>query len=82
VSGSWDHRRVPYSQLLSGTPLHEGTLLGGAEEHRVVQPVEADLLGLLGVVGGRYDRSGLPAAGHQAFLHDPFGNLVELNQPE
>jgi extradiol dioxygenase family protein len=20
--------------------------------------------------------------GHQAFLHDPFGNLVELNQPE
>jgi catechol 2,3-dioxygenase-like lactoylglutathione lyase family enzyme len=21
-------------------------------------------------------------AGHQAFLHDPFGNLLELNQPE
>jgi glyoxylase I family protein len=21
-------------------------------------------------------------AGHQAFLHDPFGNFVELNQPE
>jgi catechol 2,3-dioxygenase-like lactoylglutathione lyase family enzyme len=24
----------------------------------------------------------VPGAGHQAFLHDPFGNLVELNQPE
>jgi catechol 2,3-dioxygenase-like lactoylglutathione lyase family enzyme len=23
-----------------------------------------------------------PGAGHQAFLHDPFGNLLELNQPE
>ena len=21
-------------------------------------------------------------AGHQAFLHDPFGNLLELNQPQ
>jgi glyoxylase I family protein len=21
-------------------------------------------------------------AGHQAFLHDPFGNMIELNQPE
>ena len=21
-------------------------------------------------------------SGHQAFLHDPFGNLLELNQPE
>jgi len=24
----------------------------------------------------------IPGAGHQAFLHDPFGNLLELNQPE
>jgi len=24
----------------------------------------------------------VPGAGHQAFLHDPFGNLLELNQPE
>lgn len=24
----------------------------------------------------------IPGAGRQAFLHDPFGNLVELNQPE
>jgi catechol 2,3-dioxygenase-like lactoylglutathione lyase family enzyme len=24
----------------------------------------------------------VPGAGHQAFLHDPFGNFVELNQPE
>src|SRR6202007_1082202 len=23
----------------------------------------------------------IPGAGHQAFLHDPFGNLLELNQP-
>jgi catechol 2,3-dioxygenase-like lactoylglutathione lyase family enzyme len=23
-----------------------------------------------------------PGAGHQAFLHDPFGNLLEPNQPE
>jgi hypothetical protein len=21
-------------------------------------------------------------AGHQAYLHDPFGNFIELNQPE
>jgi catechol 2,3-dioxygenase-like lactoylglutathione lyase family enzyme len=24
----------------------------------------------------------IPGAGHRAFLHDPFGNLLELNQPE
>ena len=24
----------------------------------------------------------IPGAGHQAFLHDPFGNLLELNQPD
>jgi hypothetical protein len=24
----------------------------------------------------------IPGAGHQAFLHDPFGNMLELNQPE
>jgi catechol 2,3-dioxygenase-like lactoylglutathione lyase family enzyme len=24
----------------------------------------------------------IPGAGHQAFLHDPFGNFVELNQPD
>jgi catechol 2,3-dioxygenase-like lactoylglutathione lyase family enzyme len=24
----------------------------------------------------------ISGAGHQAFLHDPFGNLIELNQPE
>jgi catechol 2,3-dioxygenase-like lactoylglutathione lyase family enzyme len=24
----------------------------------------------------------MPGAGHQAFLHDPFGNFLELNQPE
>jgi catechol 2,3-dioxygenase-like lactoylglutathione lyase family enzyme len=24
----------------------------------------------------------IPGAGHQAFLHDPFGNFIELNQPE
>jgi len=24
----------------------------------------------------------IAGAGHQAFLHDPFGNLLELNQPE
>ena len=24
----------------------------------------------------------VPGAGHQAFLHDPFGNFLELNQPE
>jgi len=24
----------------------------------------------------------VPSAGHQAFLHDPSGNLIELNQPE
>jgi catechol 2,3-dioxygenase-like lactoylglutathione lyase family enzyme len=24
----------------------------------------------------------IPGAGHQAFLHDPAGNLIELNQPE
>jgi hypothetical protein len=24
----------------------------------------------------------IPGAGHQALLHDPFGNLLELNQPE
>jgi catechol 2,3-dioxygenase-like lactoylglutathione lyase family enzyme len=24
----------------------------------------------------------IPGAGHQAFVRDPFGNLVELNQPE
>lgn len=24
----------------------------------------------------------IPGAGRQAFLHDPFGNLIELNQPE
>jgi catechol 2,3-dioxygenase-like lactoylglutathione lyase family enzyme len=24
----------------------------------------------------------IAGSGHQAFLHDPFGNLVELNQPE
>ncbi|ORW32726.1 lactoylglutathione lyase [Mycobacterium paraense] len=24
----------------------------------------------------------IPGAGHQAFLHDPSGNFVELNQPE
>ncbi len=23
----------------------------------------------------------IPGAGHQAFLHDPFGNLLKLNQP-
>ena len=24
----------------------------------------------------------IAGSGHQAFLHDPFGNLIELNQPE
>ncbi|EUA30020.1 glyoxalase/Bleomycin resistance /Dioxygenase superfamily protein [Mycobacterium xenopi 4042] len=24
----------------------------------------------------------VPGAGRQAFLHDPFGNLLELNQPD
>ena len=24
----------------------------------------------------------VPGAGYQAFLHDPFGNFLELNQPE
>ncbi len=24
----------------------------------------------------------IPGAGRQAFLHDPFGNFIELNQPE
>ena len=24
----------------------------------------------------------IAGAGYQAFLHDPFGNLLELNQPE
>ena len=24
----------------------------------------------------------IPGSGRQAFLHDPFGNLIELNQPE
>ena len=24
----------------------------------------------------------IPGAGRQAFLHDPFGNFVELNQPD
>jgi catechol 2,3-dioxygenase-like lactoylglutathione lyase family enzyme len=24
----------------------------------------------------------IPGAGQQAFLHDPFGNFVELNQPD
>ncbi len=24
----------------------------------------------------------IEGAGHQAFLHDPFGNFLELNQPE
>jgi catechol 2,3-dioxygenase-like lactoylglutathione lyase family enzyme len=24
----------------------------------------------------------VPGSGHQAFLHDPFGNMIELNQPE
>ena len=24
----------------------------------------------------------VPGAGHQAFLHDPFGNFIELNQPD
>jgi catechol 2,3-dioxygenase-like lactoylglutathione lyase family enzyme len=24
----------------------------------------------------------IPSAGHRAFLYDPFGNLIELNQPE
>ncbi len=24
----------------------------------------------------------IEGAGHQAFLHDPFGNFVELNQPD
>jgi glyoxylase I family protein len=24
----------------------------------------------------------IPGSGHQAFLHDPFGNFIELNQPE
>ncbi|MDQ1520846.1 MAG: glyoxylase family protein [Actinomycetota bacterium] len=24
----------------------------------------------------------VPGAGHQAFLHDPFGNFLELNQPD
>jgi glyoxylase I family protein len=24
----------------------------------------------------------IAGSGHQAFLHDPFGNMVELNQPE
>jgi catechol 2,3-dioxygenase-like lactoylglutathione lyase family enzyme len=24
----------------------------------------------------------MPGAGHQAFLHDPSGNMIELNQPD
>jgi hypothetical protein len=24
----------------------------------------------------------IPGAAHQAHLHDPFGNFIELNQPE
>jgi hypothetical protein len=24
----------------------------------------------------------IEGAGHQAFLHDPWGNFVELNQPD
>ena len=32
--------------------------------------------------GGRSTRAPDPGAGHQAFLRDPSGNLIELNQPE
>jgi catechol 2,3-dioxygenase-like lactoylglutathione lyase family enzyme len=33
--------------------------------------------------GVQVDRIPLvPGSGHQAFLHDPFGNFLELNQPE
>ena len=29
-----------------------------------------------------YSSDYIPGAGRQAFLHDPFGNLIELNQPD
>jgi catechol 2,3-dioxygenase-like lactoylglutathione lyase family enzyme len=29
-----------------------------------------------------YDSDYIAGAGRQAFLHDPFGNLIELNQPD
>jgi catechol 2,3-dioxygenase-like lactoylglutathione lyase family enzyme len=29
-----------------------------------------------------YTGDHIPGAGRQAFLHDPFGNFLELNQPE
>ena len=29
-----------------------------------------------------YTSDHIPGAGRQAFLHDPFGNFIELNQPD
>jgi len=29
-----------------------------------------------------YTSDRIPGAGRQAFLHDPFGNFIELNQPD
>jgi glyoxylase I family protein len=29
-----------------------------------------------------YTSDYIPGAGRQAFLHDPFGNFIELNQPD
>ncbi len=39
-----------------------------------------DDLRALGVEVFRSDH--IPGAGQQAFLHDPFGNFLELNQPD
>jgi glyoxylase I family protein len=44
-----------------------------------IEAATADLLGQ-GVEVHRAPR--IAGSGHQAFLHDPFGNLIELNQPE
>jgi glyoxylase I family protein len=56
----------------------------GIENHYafLVEDLEATVAALAehGVTARVSDR--LPGAGHQAFLQDPSGNIVELNQPD
>jgi catechol 2,3-dioxygenase-like lactoylglutathione lyase family enzyme len=55
----------------------------GLENHYAFQVVDLDAcLAELAEHGVSARRSSTPGAGRQAFIKDPSGNIVELNQPD
>ncbi len=73
---------------LGAQQLHIGVAeghTGPGRQHFALQVDDLDAaIATIESRGGTVRRAGraLPGAGHQAFLRDPSGNLIELNQPD